>query len=75
VDWYRNIIAAGECVVIHHGNQYRVNRIESCSAHQDRSAYPTPFRQILRATARKEFRLLRTENFAESRQHGRLLQR
>jgi hypothetical protein len=53
---------AGGCVVIHHGNQYRVNRIEACSAQQGRSAYPAPFRQFLRATARKEFRLLRTDN-------------
>jgi deazaflavin-dependent oxidoreductase (nitroreductase family) len=60
VDWYRNIVAAGECVVIHHGKEYRVNSIESCSPEQGRRAYPAPFRQVLRATARKEFRLLRT---------------
>ena len=60
VDWYRNIAAAGGCVVVHRGNQYRVNGIEPCSAEHGRRAYPTPFRQILRATARSEFRLLRT---------------
>jgi deazaflavin-dependent oxidoreductase (nitroreductase family) len=62
VDWYRNIVAAGGCVVIHHGRQYHVNRIEPCSAEQGRNAYPAPFRQVLRAASRKEFRLLRTDN-------------
>jgi deazaflavin-dependent oxidoreductase (nitroreductase family) len=60
VDWYRNIAAAGKCVVIHHGREYRVNSIEPCSPEQGQRAYPAPFRQVLRATARKEFRLLRT---------------
>jgi deazaflavin-dependent oxidoreductase (nitroreductase family) len=62
VDWYRNIVAAGECVVIHQGRQYSVNRIEPYSAEQGRNAYPAPFRQVLRAAGRKEFRLLRTDN-------------
>jgi deazaflavin-dependent oxidoreductase (nitroreductase family) len=62
VDWYRNIVAAGRCVVIYHGKQYRVNRIERCSAEQGRSAYPAPFRQVLGAAARTEFRLLRTDS-------------
>jgi deazaflavin-dependent oxidoreductase (nitroreductase family) len=61
VDWYRNIVAAGGCVVIYRGKRYRVNRIEPCSAEQGRSAYPAPFRQVLRAAARTEFRLLRTD--------------
>jgi deazaflavin-dependent oxidoreductase (nitroreductase family) len=61
VDWYRNIVAAGGCIVIHHGKHYVVTRIEPCSAEQGRSAYPTPFRQVLRVAARKEFRLLRTD--------------
>jgi deazaflavin-dependent oxidoreductase (nitroreductase family) len=59
-DWYRNAVADG-CVVVHHGKEYRVNNIEPCTAEHGRNAYPTPFRQILKATARNEFRLLRTE--------------
>jgi deazaflavin-dependent oxidoreductase (nitroreductase family) len=62
VDWYRNIVAAGGCVVIHHGKQHRVNRIEPCSADEGRSAYPAPFRQVPRVTGRKEFRLLRPDS-------------
>jgi deazaflavin-dependent oxidoreductase (nitroreductase family) len=61
VDWYRNIAAAGGCVVIHRGTEHRVRRIEPCSAEQGRRAYRAPFRQILGATGRSEFRLLRTD--------------
>jgi deazaflavin-dependent oxidoreductase (nitroreductase family) len=61
-DWYRNIVAAGGCVVIHRGKQHQVNRIEPCSAERGRRADPAPFRQILRAASRKEFRLLRSDN-------------
>src|SRR3954469_8442429 len=27
VDWYRNVVAAGGCTVIHHGGEYVVDRI------------------------------------------------
>ena len=59
VDWYRNVVAAGGCMVVHHGKEYRVTSIEPCSSDQGRNAYPTPFRQALKAMGRKEFRLLR----------------
>lgn len=62
VNWYRNVFAAGGCVVVHHGAEYRVTRIEPCSAERGRSAYPAPFRQILEATRRADFRLLRTDD-------------
>jgi deazaflavin-dependent oxidoreductase (nitroreductase family) len=61
VSWYRNITAAGGCVVVHHRVEYRVDHIESCSAERGRSAYPAPFRLVLKATGRGEFRLLRTD--------------
>jgi deazaflavin-dependent oxidoreductase (nitroreductase family) len=61
VDWYRNLIAAGGGVVVHHGKDYRVNAVEPCDAEVGRSAYPAPFRQVLTAMHRDEFRLLRTE--------------
>ncbi len=61
VNWYRNIVAAGGCVVVHHRREYRVDQIEPCSAERGRSSYPPPFRQILKATGRSDFRLLRTD--------------
>jgi deazaflavin-dependent oxidoreductase (nitroreductase family) len=63
VDWYRNVKAAGGCLVVHHGKTYRINRIEPCTAEEGRRAYPAPFRQILKATGRREFRILRTDSW------------
>jgi deazaflavin-dependent oxidoreductase (nitroreductase family) len=60
VDWYRNSIAGGS-VVVHHGTEFPVTRIETCPAERGRSAYPAPFRSILKATGRSEFRLLHTD--------------
>ena len=62
VNWYRNIVAADGCVVVHHRVEYRVNHIEPCSAERGRGAYPAPLRLVLKAAGRNEFRLLRTEH-------------
>jgi deazaflavin-dependent oxidoreductase (nitroreductase family) len=67
VNWYRNIVAAGGCVVVHHRREYRVTHIEPCSAEYGRGAYAAPFRLVLKAAGRKEFRLLRTPLVAGSR--------
>jgi deazaflavin-dependent oxidoreductase (nitroreductase family) len=36
VNWYRNIVAAGGCVVVHHRREYRVTHLEPCSAEYGR---------------------------------------
>ena len=61
VNWYRNIVAAGGCGVVHHRREYRVTQIEPCSTEYGRGAYAAPRRLILKAARRKEFRLLRTD--------------
>lgn len=61
VDWYRNAVAGGECIVVHHGREFPVTGIETCTAERGRDAYPPPFRWILKATGRNQFRLLRTD--------------
>jgi deazaflavin-dependent oxidoreductase (nitroreductase family) len=61
VNWYRNVIAAGGCVVVHHRVEYHVTDIETCTAERGRAAYPAPFRLVLKAAGRNEFRLLRTD--------------
>lgn len=58
VNWYRNIVAAGGCVVVYKGDEYRVDRIEPCSVERGRCAYRAPARFVLRATARHDFRVL-----------------
>ena len=60
VNWYRNSVAAGGCVVLHHGREYTVTRIEPCSTERGLGAYPAPFRLILKSGRRREFRVLRT---------------
>lgn len=69
VDWYRNVVAAGGCLVVHHGSEYRVNDVEPCSAEEGCRAFPSPFRQVLRATGRDEFRLLRTDTGEPTDEH------
>jgi deazaflavin-dependent oxidoreductase (nitroreductase family) len=59
VNWYRNVVAASGCVVVYRGDEYRITAVEPCSSDRGRNAYPAPFRQVLRAIGRKEFRLLR----------------
>jgi deazaflavin-dependent oxidoreductase (nitroreductase family) len=60
VNWYRNIVAAGACVVVHHRREHRVTQIEPCSTEYGLGAFAAPRRLILKAAGRKEFRLLRT---------------
>jgi deazaflavin-dependent oxidoreductase (nitroreductase family) len=60
VNWYRNSVAAGGCVVVFRGREYTVTRIEPCSRERGLNAYPALFRMILKVGGRKEFRLLGT---------------
>jgi deazaflavin-dependent oxidoreductase (nitroreductase family) len=55
VDWYKNVLAAGSCTVIWHGNEYQVDRIEPLEVETGRSAFPLPARLILRLLGRKHF--------------------
>ena len=59
VDWYRNALAAGGCIVVRGGRGWRVVGVEPCDAERGRGAYGVPARWILRLLRRTEFRLLR----------------
>jgi deazaflavin-dependent oxidoreductase (nitroreductase family) len=59
VNWFRNIEAAGGCVVVHGGAEYRIDAIEPCEAMAGRAAFPPFRRALLTATRRTNFRLLR----------------
>lgn len=59
VNWYRNIVAAGGCVVVFGGEEYRVIGIETLGTAAGRAAFPPFRRAILTLLRRKEFRLLR----------------
>jgi deazaflavin-dependent oxidoreductase (nitroreductase family) len=59
VNWYRNAVAAGGCVVVRGGREWRVVGIEPYDAERGRAAYGIPARWVLRLLRRTEFRLLR----------------
>jgi deazaflavin-dependent oxidoreductase (nitroreductase family) len=61
VNWYRNVVAAGRCVVVRGADEYPITSIEPCSAERGRGAYPEPFRFVLKVMGRTEFRLLRVD--------------
>jgi hypothetical protein len=60
VNWYRNIVAAGTCVVVHQGRDHEVVSIEKCEKEEGLAAFPPARRAILRVTGRRDFRLLWT---------------
>lgn len=47
VDWYKNVQAAGGCVLLWHGKNYVINHIEPVDAKAGRAAFPLPARLIL----------------------------
>jgi hypothetical protein len=58
VDWYRNIVAAGRCVVVHHGVEYEIDRIEPRSTAAGLAAFAGVRALVLRLLRRREFRFL-----------------
>lgn len=55
VDWYRNVVAAGRCTIIWHSKEYPVEHIETLDARTGLSAFPQPFRIILRTRGTQHF--------------------
>jgi len=60
VNWYRNIVAAGGCVLVVNGVEHRVIAIEPCSTQAGLRAFGGAKAVLLRLLGRHEFRLLRT---------------
>jgi deazaflavin-dependent oxidoreductase (nitroreductase family) len=58
VDWYRNIAAAGGCVIVYQRSDYHVHRIEPCSTEDGLAAFGFPRSLVLRLLRRHEFRHL-----------------
>ncbi|GAA2725250.1 hypothetical protein CAE01nite_19010 [Cellulomonas aerilata] len=58
VSWYRNVVAAGGCTVVHRGREHRVDRVEPCSRADGLAAFGNPAALVLRLLRRGEFRLL-----------------
>ena len=58
VDWYRNVTAAGRCVVVQRGVEYPISRIEPCPTEDGLAAFGPPRSLVLRLLRRHEFRRL-----------------
>lgn len=72
VAWYRNIVAAGNCVIIFKGIEHHIDRIESCSPAEGLRAFRQPAASVLKLLRRHEFRFLRESASARpdtSREH------
>ena len=59
VAWYRNIVAAGECVILYRGVEHHIVGIEPMTVDAGLAAYGNPRALVLRVLRRHEFRLLR----------------
>jgi hypothetical protein len=70
VSWYRNVVAAGRCVVVHRGSEHRVDRIEPCSPEAGLAAFGYPAALILRLLRRREFRFLHEAAACTPGAHG-----
>lgn len=62
VAWYRNVQAAGGCVIRYHGRPFRVDRIELLDAEAGLRAYGPPRSWVLRALRRRDFLLMHVES-------------
>ncbi len=58
VDWYRNVVAAGGCTVLHRGTEYPVDAVSPCPAAEGLRAFGWPAAAVLRLLRRHEFRTL-----------------
>ena len=58
VDWHKNVLAAGGCTLVRHGQAYVINHIQPLDADTGRAAFPLPARVILRLLRRHDFELM-----------------
>lgn len=72
VAWYRNIVAAGNCVIVFKGVEHQIDRIEPCTPEEGLRAFRQPAAFILKLSGRHEFRFLHESASARpatSREH------
>ena len=63
VDWYRNVTAAGRCVVLWHRREYAIDRIEPLALEAARPLFQQPFRAILTLIGIRDFVRMTTAAF------------
>ena len=55
VDWHKNVVAAGGCTVLWHGQPFVIDTIESLDTELGRAAFSPPQQLILRLLRRTHF--------------------
>jgi deazaflavin-dependent oxidoreductase (nitroreductase family) len=55
VDWYRNVLAAGHCTILWHGQEYTSEKPEPIDTETGLQTFPLAARLILRLLARRHF--------------------
>ena len=66
VDWFQNVLAGGRCTVLHHGTEYVIEGVSSCTPQQGMAAFGYPRRLVLALLRRHDFRLLVTSREAQA---------
>lgn len=59
VNWYRNVVAAGGCELVVHGETHRIVAVEPFPTATGRRAFGFPAQLVLTLLRREDFRLLR----------------
>lgn len=59
VDWYRNVLAAGQCGLRWHGQEFAIDHIEPLGTTQGRDVFPAPQRFVLRTMGIDHYAKLR----------------
>lgn len=70
VDWRKNVLAAGGCTVVWHGNEYRITALEPLDTVRGRAAFPPSQQYILRLLGRTHFEHM-TGQLANPKPHVR----
>lgn len=60
VDWFQNVLAAGGCTLVRHGEVYDIVRIEPLDVGTGRAAFPQPQHFILKTLGMKYFYVMKT---------------
>jgi deazaflavin-dependent oxidoreductase (nitroreductase family) len=61
VDWYKNVVAAGGCMVVWHGQEYVIDTIESVDTETGRATFSPSRQLLLRLLRRKHFEKLKVQ--------------
>jgi deazaflavin-dependent oxidoreductase (nitroreductase family) len=61
VDWFKNVQAAGGCIIFWHGKDYVIDKIEPLDTETGRAAFPLPERLILRVLRMRHFVKMRAQ--------------